>query len=135
PPLVKSPHGFRKPDRRARPPDQPNRHGAHPTVSFAAVKPDRAVLPAVNPTAGQVHDQDTMLPCLPITRGTFVGETSITMPPFRRRASRSCIVSWTRLISSTLRTWHMITSPTFRYRAVSPNSTRQGDSVAWSGAG
>src|SRR5437867_625165 len=29
----------------------------------------------------------------------------------------------------------MITSPTFRYRAVSPNSTRQGDSVAWRGAG
>src|SRR5881296_2689940 len=29
----------------------------------------------------------------------------------------------------------MMTSPTFRYRAVSPNSTRQGDSVAWRGAG
>src|SRR3989442_1179358 len=29
----------------------------------------------------------------------------------------------------------MITSPTFRYRAVSRNSTRQGDSVAWRGAG
>src|SRR2546422_3621839 len=29
----------------------------------------------------------------------------------------------------------MMTSPTFRYREVSPNSTRQGDSVAWRGAG
>src|SRR3989337_2465128 len=79
--------------------------------------------------------RSSMLPSFPMIRGTFVGETSTSWPPSIRRASRSCIVSWTFFASSTLRTWARIASPTFRNRVVSPNSTCHGLSVAWRGAG
>src|SRR5205814_9187339 len=92
--------------------DQADRARGDGGVMVLSVQPNPAVLSHVDVAPREFREEGDHAPLFSDDPGTFVGEISITMPPLRRRASLSCIVSWTRLISSTLSTWPMMTSPT-----------------------